>query len=93
MSGTGGFGKSLLSLRLALAAADGGDAAARFQVEGGPVVLIGYEDSPGELWRRLVRLRQAERRKTAIPDRVTVIPNPPPLFSTSPDRRILPCPE
>ena len=93
LSGTGGFGKSLLALRLALAAADGGDAAAGFQVEGGPVVLIGYEDSPGEIWRRLVRLREAERRKTTIPDRITVIPNPPPLFSITPDRRVQPCAE
>ena len=90
LSGAGGFGKSLLALRFALAAADGGDAAAGFRVEGGPVVLIGYEDSPGEIWRRLMRLREAERRRTPIPDRITVIPNPPALFSAAPDRRVLP---
>ena len=94
LASAGGLGKSFLTLRWALRAADGGGEAAGFGVADGPAVLIGYEDSAGEVARRLGRMREADGRSgEPIPDRLRILPDPPPLYQSDPEARgkAIPC--
>lgn len=93
LTGDSGLGKSYVTVRAALTAADGGGIACGFRVAGGVAFLISYEDVPGEMWRRAARLREADGSRARIPDSLRIVPNPPPLFEPDPEVRgwVRPC--
>ena len=84
LASEGGLGKSFLTLQLAVAAANGGGETCGFQVAGGPVLVIGYEDTASEMTRRIRRILAAKKAPDRPPARLRIVPKPPPLFEVDP---------
>ena len=85
LAGQGGMGKSFLTLRFALAAADGCEkAVCGMRITEGPVLLSSYEDDPSEIARRLGRMREADNEKRPLPDNLLIREDAVPLFTADP---------
>lgn len=78
LSAAGGTGKSYVALAWALAGATASGpcgAACGLRVRGGPVVLVGYEDSPVRIAHRIRAMHGAP-----APESLLLLPNPEPLW-------------